>query len=304
MLARLLRYTLLVQSLIGAMLGTWAAIELIPRWGLATLALIVLWGVGWVVFWQLVIIGVSMLQSRTGGPLAPWGKAFWGELKAALLIFGLRQPWATTQPGILQPTGPAKPGQTPLPVLLVHGYACNHRVWDKVAKTLRQAGHPVLAIDLEPLFTSIDDYAPLIERAVAHLSGQTGAPRVVLVGHSMGGLAIRAWLRAHGTAQVAKVITLGTPHQGTRVPQWFSTPNGAQMAYRSPWVTTLAQSETPAQRQLMQLALTHHDNIVHPQREQVLDGTTVTEFSGIGHLQMCLEDGVIDWLRLQVDAST
>jgi pimeloyl-ACP methyl ester carboxylesterase len=160
-----------------------------------------------------------------------------------------------------------------------------------------------LAIDLEPLFTSIDDYAVLIERAVTQLTTQTGAPRVVLVGHSMGGLAIRAWMRAHGTAKVARVITLGTPHQGTRVSQWVSTLNAAQMAYRSPWVTQLDSSETPAHRQLMRLALTHHDNIVHPQHEQVLDGAAVTEFSAIGHLQMCLDDAVIAWLLQQVDAT-
>lgn len=302
MLARLLRYTFLVQSLIGALIGTWAAVELAPRWGAAALGLVVLGALGWVLFWQWVVIAVSMLHSRPDGSLGPWLKAFWGEYKAALLIFGLRQPWVTTNPGILAPTGQAIPGQTALPVLLVHGYVCNHRVWDKVTQALRQAGHPVLALDLEPLFTSIDDYTPLVEHAVTHLTAQTGAPRVVLVGHSMGGLVIRAWMRAHGTAHVAKVITLGTPHQGTRVSQWVSTPNGAQMAHRNDWITTLNQSEAPATRQLMHLALTRHDNIVHPQRDQVLDGTAVTEFSGIGHLEMCLDDGVINWLRQALEA--
>jgi hypothetical protein len=49
----------------------------------------------------------------------------------------------------------------------------------------------------------------------------------------------------------------------------------------------------------MRLALTHHDNIVHPQRAQTLDGAHVTEFTGIGHLQMCLDDEVIRWLVQQ-----
>lgn len=303
MLARLLRFTYLVQVLTGALIGTWGAVELAPKWGAASLGLIVLGGVGWVVFWHGVVIGMSMLKSRPTGPLQPWLKAAWGEFKAALLIFGLRMPWTTTHPGVLLPTGHAQLGQNALPVLLVHGFLCNHRVWDKVALALRQSGHPVLAVDLEPLFTSIDDYAPLIERAVATLQAQTGAPQVVLVGHSMGGLTIRAWLRKYGCQHAAKLITLGSPHHGTQASQWVTTPNGAQMKWRSDWLNELGHSETPAQRQLMQLALTHHDNIVHPQREQVLDGAGVTEFSGIGHLQMCLDDGVIAWLLRQVDAS-
>jgi hypothetical protein len=53
----------------------------------------------------------------------------------------------------------------------------------------------------------------------------------------------------------------------------------------------------------MHLALTHQDNIVFPQREQLLTGTSVTEFSGIGHLEMCLDNGVIHWLRQQVNTS-
>ena len=303
MLARLLRYIYLAQVLTGALIGTWAAVQLAPRWGASALGLVLLGGMGWVVFWQGVIIAVSMLKSRPAGPLVPWAKAFWGEFKAALLIFGLRLPWATTKPDVLWPTSQPKHGQNALPVLLVHGYVCNHRVWDKVSHALRQAGHPVLTVDLEPLFTPIDDFAPHIEQAVAHLLAQTGAKQVVLVGHSMGGLVIRAWLRTYGAEHAARIITLGTPHHGTQAPQWVSTPNGEQMKWRSTWVTELARDETPTKRQLMHLAWTHHDNIVYPQRDQVLDGAAVTEFSGIGHLQMCLDDGVIHWLLSQVDVS-
>lgn len=303
MIARLLRLTYLAQLLTGALMGTWGAVKLAPEWGAPALVLVVLGGVGWVLFWQAVVIGLSMLQSRPAGSAGPWLKAVWGEFKAALLIFFWRMPWATSSPGVLMPTSPAEQGQSALPVLLVHGFLCNHRVWDKVTPALRQAGHPVLALDLEPPFTSIDDFAPLIEHAVADLRAQTGADQVILVGHSMGGLAIRAWLRVHGSQQVAKIITLGSPHHGTRAPQWLSTHNGQQMAWRSAWLEALGHSETTPKRQLMHLALTQHDNIVHPQRTQVLDGAAVTEFSGIGHLQMCLDDAVISWLLHQVKAA-
>jgi triacylglycerol esterase/lipase EstA (alpha/beta hydrolase family) len=302
MLARLLRWIYLIQLLVGGLIGSWVALQLAPRWGDAALGLIGVGALVWVIFWQAVAIGSSMLLSRPPGPLAPWLKAAWGELRAALLIFGLRLPWTRGNPGVLPSTGTAKPGQTTLPVLLVHGFVCNHRVWDTVAPRLRAQGHSVLALDLEPLFTSIDDYAPLIDNAVTRLCTQTGSDQVVLVGHSMGGLAIRAWLRAYGATRAAKVITLGTPHQGTQAPQWVSTPNGEQMAWGSRWLSELAQSETPTTRQRMSLALTQHDNIVFPQREQHLVGAQVTEFSAIGHLQMCLDDGVIGWLLGEVAA--
>ena len=303
MLARLLRLTYLVQLLTGMLLGTWGAVVLMHAWSGAALALVLGGGVGWVVAWQAVIVGFSVLKSRPAGPLWPCLQAFWSEFKAALLIFGLRQPWTKAKPVVLPPLSPPEPGTNALPVLLVHGFVCNHRVWDKAATALRRAGHTVLAIDLEPLFTPIDDYAALVEQAVIELRAQTGVKQVVLVGHSMGGLAIRAWLRAHGSTHAAKIITLGTPHQGTQAPQWLSTPNGTQMMWHSPWLSELAQCESPTVRTLMQLALTRHDNIVYPQRAQVLPDATVTEFSNIGHLAMCLDAEVIRWLVQQAGSA-
>ncbi len=41
------------------------------------------------------------------------------------------------------------------------------------------------------------------------------APTVSLVGHSMGGLIIAGYLERHGAARVDKVVTLGTPFQGS-----------------------------------------------------------------------------------------
>lgn len=302
MLARLLRFTYLVQFLTGSLLGVWGLAKWTPNWDATSMALIVFAGLGWIVFWQAVVIGMTMFRSRAAGPLGPWLQAMWGEFIAALLIFGLRMPWTTSNPGILMATDLAPSGQNALPVLLVHGFLSNHRVWDKVVLALREAGHTVLSVDLEPLFTSIDDYAPQIERAVASLSAATGATKVALVGHSMGGLVIRAWLRAHGAQKAAKIITLGTPHLGTQARQWLTTPNGAQTKWQSAWLSELTHAEAPSTRNLMQLAITRHDNIVHPQRQQVLDGAGVTEFSGMGHLQMCVSDEVITWLRSQLAA--
>jgi triacylglycerol esterase/lipase EstA (alpha/beta hydrolase family) len=252
----------------------------------------------------MLVIGTSMVRSSSTGFGLPWWRAFWGEFRAALTVFMFRLPWSDQSPGVLMPLTGAAPvtGDKPLPVLLVHGYICNHRVWDNITRALRQAGHPVLALDLEPPFASIDDYTRLVEQAVNDLLAATGARQVALVGHSMGGLVIRAWMRAHGTQRVARVITLGTPHQGTRIAKVSMTPNGAQMVWRSQWLQALERSETPATRSLISIALTHHDNIVYPQREQVLAGASVTEFDRVGHLELCLNPMVIGWLVQQLSA--
>jgi pimeloyl-ACP methyl ester carboxylesterase len=288
MLARLLRFLLAIQALAGMALG-----YLLHRWVQAPLWGMVAWALALPLAATLVLTLESARRSRAPGtPISLWWAAAWGEFLAGARIFLLRQPWTRGTPTML----PATATPQRLPVVLVHGYLCNHRIWDDVAADLRAQGHAVLAVNLEPLFTSIDDYAPIVETAVAKLLQATGARQVVLVGHSMGGLAIRAWMRAHGTARVARVLTLGTPHAGTQVEPRTRTPNGRQMLWHSAWLAALLAAESPDTRALIHIALTPQDNIVFPQREQVLPQVPVTEFPGIGHLQMCLDAQVRAWV--------
>jgi pimeloyl-ACP methyl ester carboxylesterase len=295
MLARLLRRIYLIQLLSGALLGGFAANRL-GLGGAGAAAAVLAGALLLPLLLQLSVISVSMLRSRPSTAGRLWWRAFGGEFLAALRIYWFQLPWAKPRNEVWCPDPPLQTQAWRVPVLLVHGFICNARVWDKVALALHQAGHPVLAITLEPLFTSIDDYAPQIDQAVKKLQQTSGAARVALVGHSMGGLAIRAWMRSHGCDAAAKVVTLGSPHQGTRAASWSPAANGAQMVWHSPWLQALQASEKQATRRLMQIALTRHDNIVFPQREQVLAGAAVTEFEGLGHLELCLDARVIAWL--------
>lgn len=295
MLARLLRRLLLSQAVAGALLGGWLCRQTGASFWFVGLSAIGL---------PLMVAGsvslTTAIKSRAPGAPAAWWRSVVSEYLAGIRVFMLMQPWAQGQPAVQREltTGVA----ARVPVVLVHGYICNHRIWDRMAEHLRRAGHPVLAIDLEPLFTSIDDYAPLVDRAVTALRYQTGATRVALVGHSMGGLAIRAWLRVHGTAHVATVITLGSPHAGTQLDPHAKTQNGRQMAWGSRWLQDLSASETAATRRLMHIGLTPQDNIVYPQRDQVLPGVPVTVFNGLGHLELCLDQAVMAWVAQVLEA--
>lgn len=283
MLAQLLRRILCVQALVGAALGYWWWGTVLGAIGLALLLPIAI---------LLLTDVVSALITRGPEPWGPWWRALLGEMWAGLEIFLLRQPWERRAPRYLPATG-----STPrVPVVLVHGYLCNHRIWDRTIPQLRAQGHAVLAVDLEPVFASIDDYPARIEAAVAAVLLHTGQAQVALVGHSMGGLAIRAWLGKYGTTRVARVLTLGTPHAGTKLARGTRTPNGLQMLWQSPWLAALASTEDDALRSLLRVAITPQDNIVYPQRAQTLPGITPTVFPGIGHLQMCLDPEVHAWL--------
>jgi triacylglycerol lipase len=300
MLAQLLRRLILGQMLLGATLGYWAATSQgWPLWTCLVAALLMPFAI-----LSVITIATGLLSLAPQEPAAAWWRALVGELRAGIRIFLFRQPWTWAAPGLLPATSPANK----VPVVLVHGYICNHRLWDTMADALRANGHAIYAVNLEPVFASIDRYAPLVEAAVQALQQHTGQARVALVGHSMGGLAIRAWLRSYGAQRATQVLTLGTPHAGTRIasrtPRSAHTQNGEQMVWGSAWLEELAASETPEVRQIFSIALTAQDNIVYPQRAQVIAGVTPTVFEGMGHLQMCLDAGVIRWVlsRLRSDS--
>ncbi len=292
MLATLLRRMIFTQLLLGAGLGyLLVAYAAQPGWVVWLAAALMPW------LMMALVDVVSALQSRAPTePLRLWWRSLGGEYLAGVRIFLLRQPWAAGTPAVLPATG----SPTKVPVVLVHGYLCNHRIWDPLATALRADGHTVIAVDLEPLFTSIDHYAPLVEAAVQALCQHTGADQVALVGHSMGGLAIRAWMRAEGVGRVAQVLTLGTPHVGTQIQPNGHALNGRQMAWHSDWLQQLHADETVATRALVKVAITPQDNIVFPQRAQILPGGSAVVFEGIGHLQMCLDPEVIAWVRGQL----
>lgn len=294
MLAKMLRITIAMQVAFGAALGYWLCASSAGLGGKLLSMLLLALATPFV--GNALTVAWSFIKSRADEPTALWLQAFLGECRASTRFFLLRQPWAFAAPVMQVASG----AQVRLPVLLVHGFVCNHRVWDLVAPALRAQGHSVLAVNLEPLFASIDDYAAQLEQAVQALRQQTGQAQVALVGHSMGGLAIRAWMRRHGTAHAACAITLGTPHAGTQVKAMVQTANGLQMGWQSDWLKELAATETDATCALFRIALTPQDNIVYPQRAQTLQGVTPTVFEGLGHVQLCSAENVRRWVCEQL----
>lgn len=183
------------------------------------------------------------------------------------------------------------------PVLLIHGYGCNSGYWHSMSKALAKANITHYAIDMIPIIGGIDEYVPMIHQAVQRICAETGHEQVVLVGHSMGGLAARAYLRAHGASRIAKVITIGTPHHGTGLAHFGVGLNTQQMRWTvteqeglcSEWLRELAASESPAIYQRIVSIYSHHDNIISPQISSHLEGAKNIELHAIGHVALGLD---------------
>lgn len=256
---------------------------------------------------------------RDGEPSVPslslqaLGRMFVLEFLASVRAFQWEMPW-TARRALPGSTGPVT---TARPVLLIHGYLCNRQVWRPMARFLADRGHPVEAVDLEPVFGTIDAYAIVVREGVDRLRSRTGASKVTLVCHSMGGLAARAYLRRFGDAAVDCVVTIGSPHRGTRNAFRGPGQNAEQMRPDSDWLRALAESEReasddppsaggdgvradPATRPArpfhdirFTVILSRHDNVVVPQSTQTLDGADTVQFDGIGHVRLVSDPAVM-----------
>lgn len=109
--------------------------------------------------------------------------------------------------------------RAPGPSLVVLQHGLSRSSWSmwRLERALRQHGHEVLNLGYASTDGRlIEDYAADLHAAVrARLDAWSGPPpRLSLVGHSMGGLVIRAALRRGGLPRPAAVVFVGTPQRG------------------------------------------------------------------------------------------
>jgi triacylglycerol lipase len=225
-------------------------------------------------------------------------RAWWGEVLTAPQVFCWRQPFRSRAiPDWLPETGDG----TSRGIILVHGFVCNRAVWNPWMRRLRAHGIPYVAVNLEPVFGSIDDYAEIIEGAVQQMEAATRC-EPVLVAHSMGGLAVRAWLnRFAADHRVHRVITVGSPHHGTWMGRFARTRNTVEMQLNSRWRQALVAQEPPERHARFTCFYSHCDNIAFPASTATLVGADNRHVAGVAHVHLLFQHEVFSealrWLE-------
>ena len=103
------------------------------------------------------------------------------------------------------------------PTILVHGYIHNRSAFLALSRQLKRAGFRYVdGFNYNALTDGIPEAAARLGAEVERVLQATGAGRVQIVGHSMGGMVARYYVQQLGGEDtVDTVVTLGTPHQGT-----------------------------------------------------------------------------------------
>jgi predicted alpha/beta hydrolase family esterase len=273
-----------------------------PLLGLLFLALVST-GYGGVLALEFAALRRSYEPGDVAAPTAMQLICAWCvEVGAGPRVFLWRQPFRSrAEPDHVPAESPGRRG-----VLLVHGFFCNRGLWNHWMRRLRARGIPHVAVNLEPVFGSIDaDYRATIESAVQRLYRGCGLPPVI-VAHSMGGLAVRAWLAGAGPSSWHRIVTIASPHAGTRLGHLGPPPNPdlnlGQMREGSAWLHRLAAAETTGERGRFVCFWSHCDNIVFPTRTATLAGADNRHLPVTPHVHMVEHPEVFAEVLRLVDA--
>ncbi|MEV7981911.1 alpha/beta fold hydrolase [Streptomyces sp. NPDC086519] len=193
------------------------------------------------------------------------------------------------------------------PVVLLHGFIDNRSVFVLLRRTLAQhGGQRVESLNYSPLTCDIRTAAELLGRHVEEICERTGSGRVDIVGHSLGGLIARYYVqRLGGDLRVRTLVTLGTPHAGTRaVPLADAHPIVRQMRPGSQVIEELARP-APGCRTRFVSFWSDLDSVMEPVETARIDHpdlmATNVRVTGIGHLALPVHPAVATGIRQALD---
>ena len=269
--------------LAGAALAIWLLPEPVEPWQVALAAVTA------PVLLVTALLAIEFTVAAAADPRSPRQslprvlRMWLQEASVSLRLFMWRQPWRSGFPEPPLTREPQRPA-----LLLIAGFMCNRSAWQPLLDSGQLHEFNVATVNLEPIFGDIDAYAEVVHRAVEKLRAATGAARVVLVGHSMGGLAARVYLRKHGDAHVARIVTLASPHHGTIFGRVGHSRNARQMARGSRFIQQVAAHDRGRWTRFTTV-VTRDDNLVVPRSSPLLPGSKQFEIDGVGHLAL-IED--------------
>ncbi|MFJ7076036.1 lipase family alpha/beta hydrolase [Streptomyces sp. NPDC098781] len=231
-------------------------------------------------------------------------------LAGHLLLYpsGITQERRTT-PTLPTPDTAQLPTGSPPPVVLLHGFIDNRSVFVLLRRSLAQHGRQhVESLNYSPLTCDIRTAAELLGRHIEGICERTGSKQVDIVGHSLGGLIARYYAqRLGGDLRVRTLVTLGTPHSGTRVvPLANAHPIVRQMRPGSPILEELTRP-APGCRTHFVSFWSDLDHLMDPLETACIDHPDLmaqnVRVSGVGHLALPVHPAVATGIRQALDSA-
>ncbi|MQA26147.1 MAG: alpha/beta fold hydrolase [Micromonosporaceae bacterium] len=186
------------------------------------------------------------------------------------------------------------------PIVFVHGYNGSASNWNTMVSRFRSDGYAAGELHTWNYNSSQSNTAIARQLAtyVSQVRSATDATTVDIVGHSMGGLNSRQYLKFEGgTTHVDDWVSLGSPHHGTQWAYGCFTVPCVEMRPGSTFLNSLnAGDETPGGVSYGSW-WSPCDELIEPERSPVLSGAKNTQTACIGHTAFLTDATVYGQVR-------
>jgi triacylglycerol esterase/lipase EstA (alpha/beta hydrolase family) len=182
------------------------------------------------------------------------------------------------------------------PIVLLHGFAMNRTNWIFLGRRLAARG-------IGPLYGTSYFSPQTVKRSAEQLRDfieavrvREGAERVDIVAHSLGGMVARHYIeRLDGAKHVQRLITIGSPHHGTKTAHFGPfIPSAQESRAGSQWFADMGPFL--AREGLAYTSIwSRSDAIIEPpESSSIAPAGEDRVFDDLGHLSLLLSTRVID----------
>jgi triacylglycerol lipase len=174
------------------------------------------------------------------------------------------------------------------PIVFVHGWNSSGSTWNTMASRFAAAGYPSSHLRQWSYNTAQSNAttAAQLRDEVARVRAATGAAKVDLVTHSMGGLSSRYYLKnLGGQASVDEWVSIAGPNHGTGTANaCFWNTSCYEMRVGSSFLTALnSGDETPGDTVRYGTWWSPCDEVINPDTSTILTGATNTQTACLSH---------------------
>ena len=185
-------------------------------------------------------------------------------------------------------------------ILLVHGFSRSQTDWLWFIKKLsKQTTLPIFATNIIPNKAPIQQLAISLETKIQEIKSLTACKKIILIGHSMGGLISSYYSEfMDNNDEVKTVITIGTPFHGTKIAVAAHGANMQQMQPNNQFLLKLCTSIATSKKKYFNIA-TQMDNLVFPWQSCLLENNAENQkvFQHQSHLGLIFSKHVIQQIH-------
>jgi triacylglycerol esterase/lipase EstA (alpha/beta hydrolase family) len=249
------------------------------------------------VFYVVTSYTHAFWHRRLTTPVGNLVRAAFVEFGACMLLLPFWPLWLlvgasyeAVRAGIGAPEGGRRP------VVLLHGFAMNRTNWIWLGRRLARRG-------IGPLYGTSYFSPQSVRRSAEHLARfidgvrvRQDCERVDVVAHSLGGVVVRYYIeRLGGAAHIGRVVTIGSPHNGTVIARLgFLIPSARESVAGSAFYSDLGPLAAHPDISFTSVWSRADAIIEPPESSSIAPAGEDRVFDNLGHLSLLLSPRVLD----------